>query len=326
MKMKAKLMSAGLACLSVIAGLAWAAPGTGQAAPGEFPEPVFITMKKSGTVQQFPSRSQWAGGPNMLYDALTPDGGTLLATSPSSNSVYLFDTATGRQKAVLAVGKAPKGVKISPDGKVAYVSNQGSASISVVDLAALKVVDTIAVGEGPHNARFTRDGRLAYVTLQGGAGLGVIDTAARKQVRVIPLPGITQPHNLDLSPDEKTAYVRDFVGHVAVVDLPGGSVRKVITVGAGHGGIDAAPNGRFVATSAIAADSITVIDTHTLETRTIRVGVGSHGIRASRDSRWLYVTVTAENRVVVIDTGTMRVVDHIPVGEFPFWIAVRGNP
>ena len=45
---------------------------------------------------------------------------------------------------------------------------------------------------------------LAYVTLQGGAGIAVIDTAARKMVKVIPVPGITGPHNLDLSADEKT--------------------------------------------------------------------------------------------------------------------------
>lgn len=297
-----------------------------RASAHEFPETVFITMKKSGTVESFPDEIQWAGGPNMLYNAITPDGKTLLATSPSGNTVYVFDTATGKQRAVIAVGKAPKGVKVTPDGGFAYVSNQGSANISVIDLDSLKVVDTIKVEDGPHNARFTRDGKRAYVTLQGGAGVGVIDTATRKQIRVIPVPGITGPHNLDLSQDEKTAYVRDFVHHVAVVDLDSGEVKKVIKVGNGHGGIDVTPDGRFVATAAIGADFISVIDTDTLTVKNITVGKGPHGIRASKDSRWLYVTVTGDNRVVIVDTRSMQVVKQIPVGKFPFWIAVNGNP
>lgn len=297
-----------------------------QASAREFPEPVYVSMKKSGTVEVFPSRKSWQGGPNMLYDAVTPDGKRLLVTSPSSGKVHVFDTRSGRQLAVLAVGKAPKGVKISPDGKWAYVSNQGSASLSVVDLDKLQVVGSIAVKEGPHNARFTRDGRLAYVTLQGGAGLGVVDTAKRRLVRVIPLPGITGPHNLDLSADEKTAFVRDFVQHVAVVDLESGQVRRVITVGKGHGGIDVTPDGRYAATAAIADDFVTLIDTRSLAVRRIPVGKGSHGIRASRDSRWLYVTLTAEDAVAVIDLETGKVVKKIPTARFPFWVAVVGNP
>lgn len=299
---------------------------TGRASALEFPETVFVTMKKGGTVETFPDEVHWDGGPNMLYNAVTPDRKYVLATSPSSNTVYVFSAASGRQQAVIPVGKAPKGVKIDPAGRFAYVSNEGSAELSVIDLARLVVVDTIKVEEGPHNVRFTKNGKLAYVTLQGGAGIGVVDTAARKQVRVIPVPGITGPHNIDLSADEKTAYVRDFVHHVAVVDLRSGEVKKVIKVGNGHGGIDVAPNGRYVATAAIGANSISVIDTDTLAVNNVEVGSGPHGIRASKDSRWIYATVTKDNVVAVIDAGSLQVVKKIAVGEFPFWVAVQGNP
>jgi len=299
---------------------------TDKASATEFPETTFITMKKSGTVETFPDEIIWQGGPNMLYDAVTPDGTKVLATSPSGNNVCVLDTRTGKQLAVIAVGKAPKGVKVSPDGRYAYVSNQGSATISVIDLQKLTVVDSIKVEAAPHNIRFTRDGRLAYVTLQGGAGLGVIDTRQRKMVRVIPLPGITGPHNLDLSPDEKTAYVRDFVHHVAVLDLEHARVRKVITVGNGHGGIDVSPNGRYIATTAIADHYVSLIDPESLKVTRIDVGGGSHGIRASRDSHWIYVTLTKENQVAVINTATLKVEKKIAVGKFPFWIAVQGNP
>jgi len=86
-------------------------------------------------------------------------------------------------------------------------------------------------------------------------------------IKVIAVPGITGPHNIDLSKDGKTAYVRDFVHHVAVLDLVNEKVNKVIKVGKGHGGIDVAPNGQFVATAAIADSVITIIDTKTSKAR-----------------------------------------------------------
>jgi len=262
----------------------------------------------------------------MLYNAVTPDGKRVLSTSPSNNTVYVFDATDGKQLAVIAVGKAPKGVKVTPDGMFAYVSNQGSANISVIELASLSVVDSIKVEEGPHNVRFTNDGQTAYVTLQGGAGIGVIDTKTRKMTRVIPVPGITGPHNLDLSADENTAFVRDFVHHVAVLDLVTGKVKKVIKVGNGHGGIDVAPNGKFVATAAIGDTVISVLDTETLSIKSIEVGNGPHGIRASKDSQWIYVTITKDNTVAVVNANTMKVEKKIAVGKFPFWVAVQGNP
>jgi YVTN family beta-propeller protein len=262
----------------------------------------------------------------MLYNAVTPDGKQVLSTSPSSNKLYVFDASNGKQLAIIAVGKAPKGVKVTPDGKFAYVSNQGSANISVIDLTSLSLVDSIKVEQGPHNVRFTANGHTAYVTLQGGAGIGVIDTKTRKMTRVIPVPGITGPHNLDLSSDENTAFVRDFVHHVAVLDLRSGKVKKVITVGNGHGGIDVAPNGEYVATAAIGDDIISIIDSKTLSVKNIKVGNGPHGIRASKDSQWIYVTVTKDNVVVVVNAKTLKVEKKIAVGKFPFWVAVQGNP
>ncbi len=292
----------------------------------DFPETVYISMKKSAAIETFPQQNTWQGGPNMLYTAITPDNKLLLSTSPSTNSLYVFNTSNGKQVAIIKTGKAPKGVKVTPDGQFAYVSNQGSGDLTVIKLATLKVIDTIKVKKGPHNVRFTNDGSLAYVTLQGGDGIAVIDTRTRKMIRVIAVPGITGPHNLDLSADEKTAFVRDFVHHVAVVDLASGRVKKVITVGNGHGGIDVFPNGKFAATAAIGDDYITVINTRTLEARNIKVGKGPHGIRASKDSRWIYVTLTRENAIAVINADTMTLKTKIASGQFPFWIAVNGNP
>lgn len=291
-----------------------------------FPEPVFVSLKQENGVVVFPGASFWKGGPTMLYTAITPDGKVLMVTSPKTGQVYAFDTEKREQIAVVATGKAPKGVKITPDGKEAWISNEAGNTISIVELSTYKVVGTIETEEMPHNVRFSNDGKIGYVTLQGGAGLGVIDTTKREVTKVIPIPGITGPHNLDLSGDGKTAYVRDTVNSVAVLDLETGAVKKIIRSGNGHAGIDVLPNGRYVVTGAIGDSFVTVIDPTTLKVvKQIPVGIGPHGVRASADSRWVYVTVTADNKVVVIDTKTLEVTKEYSVGQFPFWAAVRGN-
>jgi YVTN family beta-propeller protein len=96
-------------------------------------------------------------------------------------------------------------------------------------------------------------------------------------------------------------------------------------VGNGHGGIDVAPNGKYVATAAIGDNFISVIDTKDLSVKNVIVGNGPHGIRASKDSRWIYVTLTKDNAVAVINARTLTVEKKIAVGAFPFWVAVQGN-
>lgn len=296
-------------------------------ADGPFPAPLFVTLKESNQVVRYPGQSIWPGGPKMLYNAITPDEQTLVASSPEEGSLYIFDAKSGKQLGNIECGKDAKGVKISPDGRTAYVANEGAASVSVVDLAALKVVATIPVKEMPHNIRFRADGRIAYVTLQGGAGLGVIDTRLRKMTRVIPTPGIDTPHNLDLSRDEKRAFIRDTSSKVGVLDLNTGQMIKIIEVGNGHAGIDVTPDGRYAITGAIADEVVTVIDTDTLEVvKTVKVGFGPHGVRASRDNRWLYVAVTAADQVTVIDGRNFEIAQTFDVASFPFWLAVNGNP
>jgi len=292
-----------------------------------FPEDIYATLKDSGQIAKYSGQQIWQGKPVMLYNSVTPDAKRLVVSSPKLRSIFIFDTATGNILSQVKVGKASKGLKISPDGKQVYVANEGEASVSVVDLNSYKLITTIQTEDMPHNIRFSDDGKLAYVTLQGGAGLGVIDTNSHKVLKVIPIPGLIGPHNLDISADGKTAFVRDTSNTVAVLDLQTEKVKKTISVGQGHAGIDVIPNGKYVVTGAIADDIVTIIDAKTLDVvKKIKVGFGPHGVRASKDSRWIYTVVTADEKMVVIDTKTLEVVKEFSVASFPFWLAVNGNP
>jgi len=262
------------------------------------------------------------------YDALGPDGSRLLVSGFKTDNVYSIDTSTGKIQGSVPIGGVAQGVAISPDGRYGLAMAESIGLVAVIDLDKMELVKKIPVGRKPHNARFSADGKLAYVTLQGEGKIAVIDMDTLAKIRDIPTPGLDTPHNVDLSDDGRYLWVRDFIGHVGVLDLQNETMIKVLGVGKGHGGIDVVPGGKYVATGAIADSVVTVIDQSSREiVANVNVGTGPHGVRASKDGRWIYAAVTADNTVAVIDTRTLELARRIPLdGKFPFWIAVPGNP
>lgn len=292
------------------------------------PHPIYVAEQNSGTIGVFPSAQAWSGVEGAHYDALSPDGTKLLVSGFKTGNVYLLDTKSGKVEGSVPLGGSIQGVQITPDGRYGFAMAETEGTVAVIDLNPVKLVKKIPVGKTPHNAVFSRDGKLGYVTLQGEGKIAVIDMATLTKIRDIPTQGLETPHNLDLSDDGKFLWVRDFVGHVGIVDLKKGAVIKTFEVGKGHGGIDVVPGGKYVATGAIADSIVTIIDQAKRKiVANIKVGAGPHGVKASKDGRWIYASVTGENTVAVIDTRTLKLAEQIPVkGKFPFWIAVPGNP
>ncbi len=291
------------------------------------PDPVYVTLQNSEATQALPNEHAWPGAPGAHYDALSSDGNLLMVSSLKSNDVVTFDTHTGEVTARIDVGEPTQGIKISPDDSTAIVVQPKSGDAVFIDLQTLSVKKKIRAGDTPHNVRFSDDGKRAYITLQGDGGVAVIDMASLTKMRVINVPGLNQPHNLDISADGKRLWVRDFVGKVAIVQLSTDKVIKLIEVGKGHGGIDVIPHSHYVAAGAIADHVVSLIDANTLKVvKNVDVGPGPHGVRASKDGRWLYASVTGANAIAVIDMKSLKRVRMIPLeGKFPFWIEVRGN-
>ncbi|MCX7513401.1 YncE family protein [Frateuria hangzhouensis] len=314
-------------CTLAAAGCLGATAARAAESHERFPEPVYVTLQSSDAVERMPSDAAWDALPGAHYDAISADGRRMLVSSKDRPEAYLLDPRNGRKLATLPVGPTPQGVAISPDGRWGLAVSAGQGTVAVIDMAGQRVARSIAVGKVPHNARFSADGKLAYVTLQGAGGVAVLDMASLAKVDAFPVPGIHGPHNLDLSADGRTLWVRDLVGKVAAVDLASRKVLAVIPVGLGHGGIDVIPGGRYVFAGAIADHVVDVIDPATFKVvKRIEVGQGPHGVRASRDGRWVYVGVTGTDKLAVIDTRTLEVTRQLAThGRLPFWLAVPGN-
>lgn len=291
-------------------------------------DPLYVAVQNSGIVKVLPSKQAWPGVAGAHYNALNTDATRLMVSGFKTGMVYVMDTADGKVLASIPIGEVAQGVKISPDGRYGLAVAPSQGIVAVVDLKTLELVKKIPVGKEPHNIIFSADGKRAYVTLQGAGAIAVVDMQTLEKQHEIPTPGLETPHNIDISADGQRLWLRDFTGNVGVLDLASEKIIKILKVASGHGGIDAVPGGRYVATGAISSSVVTVIDPDSLTiVKSVEVGTGPHGVRASLDGKFIYASVTADNHIAVIDAQSLQVVRREPVeGKFPFWIAVPGNP
>ena len=80
---------------------------------------------------------------------LTPDEKELWVTSCGTDSVYVFDTASGKITGKADVGRGPNWVTFSPDGKYCCVSNVLGDDVSIVDVAKRQEAARVKVGKQP---------------------------------------------------------------------------------------------------------------------------------------------------------------------------------
>ena len=90
----------------------------------------------------------------------TAEGGVLLVTNKSGNTLSIIDPATGQELKRLDTGPSPHEVAVTPDGRLAFVANYGANSLTVVDVPEQTVVGLVDLGEHsrPHGLVVSKDG------------------------------------------------------------------------------------------------------------------------------------------------------------------------
>jgi DNA-binding beta-propeller fold protein YncE len=138
----------------------------------------------------------------LVQFAVSPDGGTLVASTELTGLLLVFDLSTPdepRQVNSVALGPMAFDPIFTPDGSTVWVPVKGTNEVVVLDVSTWSVVERIR-HEGlkqPHAIAFSADGRTAFVSnnntmdhmadhaahagMEGGAGaLVVIDVATRR--------------------------------------------------------------------------------------------------------------------------------------------------
>jgi YVTN family beta-propeller protein len=252
--------------------------------------------------------------------------------SPALGSVLVVDTATTQILATIKVGMMPSALAISPNGQRVCVTNSKSGTVSVIDTAADNMIASVKVGNNPRGVAVTPDGRHVYVA-NGGVEdsdfmprrdtMTVIDTGTDEVIATVQVRG--HPYQVAVSPDGKWVYVSsgcacnqevnviDTGSNQVVATLPFRMTKYTFPFGLTTG---AGGNRLFVST-ANSGNTLHVLDTATLQAKSVKLPDTLTQMALSPDGARLYLTHAHSRTVSALDTRTHELKTVLKLADSP---------
>jgi YVTN family beta-propeller protein len=248
--------------------------------------------------------------------------GTVVAVNQQSDSVTLIDLKTMEAYRHVPVVGGPHEAAVSPDGRSVLVTNynkQGVGQQKTLSLLALPSGDTIKtidLGEyrAPHDVRWADPSRVV-VTSEANQALLLVNVTSGAIERVFKTDaGVS--HMLALSTDRTRLYcsnMRD--GSVSAFDFKTGAKIKDVKTGKECEGVGVTPDGRWVWAGNRAEDTISIIDTQTLEvTKRIQSPGFPYRVQFTPNGRFALIPHAQASALVVADVASQAIVKSIPLG------------
>src|SRR5262245_30999813 len=248
--------------------------------------------------------------------------GTVIAVNQQSDSVTLIDLKTMEAYRHVPVVGGPHEAAASPDGRTVIVTNYNKAGVgpqktlSVLALPSGDTVKTIDLGEyrAPHDVRWV-DPTHVVVTSEANQALLVVNVTSGAVERVFKTDaGVS--HMLALSTDRTRLYcsnLRD--GTVSAFDFKTGNKIADVKTGNESEGVGVTPDGRWVWTGNRAEDTISIIDTQTLQ---VAKRISSPGfpyrVQFTPDGKYALLPHAKASSLVVGDVATQTLVKSIKLG------------
>ncbi len=187
---------------------------------------------------------------------------------------------------------SPCDVDLSKSGKTIYVTAHTGKQILTFDVQARRITNSVDLPAEPTGLVQSRDEKEFYVS--GGGHDGRIWVLSEGKVIREIKTGHTPMQPL-LSPDEQTVYVCNrFNNDVSIIDTESGETRSRVRVLREPVAADLTPDGKYLyvanhlpdgaADADYVAAKISVIDTTTLDVKTIRLVNGAEGLRGLKIS------------------------------------------
>ncbi len=243
---------------------------------------------------------------------------TLIVLNKSEANISLIRPATGEVVATLPVGEGPHEAATSPDGRTVVVCNYGArtpgSTLSIIDLPGKKVEATIDLVEyhRPHGIQYLPDGNHVVVTVEAEKKLLIVDVPGRKVAAAIDTDQDIS-HMVALSMDCKRAFVANIrSGSATVIDLESRQRIRNIETGAGAEGVAVCPVRPEVWVSNRAADTVTILDTETLD-KIGEVPCAAFPIRVTftPDGKTALVSCARSGEVVIFDAAERKEVRRV---------------
>lgn len=220
--------------------------------------------------------------------ALHPNDRHLYIANEDDALATIVDTETNAVLAQIDVGVEPEGMAVSPNGKVAVNTSETTNMVHWINTETMALFDNTLVDQRPRHAEFSKDSGTLWVSSEIGGTVAIIDVESRQITRKIgfKIPGIhadkIQPVGIRLSDDGKYAFV---------------------ALGP--------------------ANHVAVVDAKSHEILDyILVGRRVWHMAFNKDQSLLLTTNGISGDVSVIDVKRLKAVKSIPVGRYPWGVAI----
>ncbi len=248
--------------------------------------------------------------------------GTVVAVNQQSDTVTLIDLKSMTAYRHVAVVGGPHEAAVSPDGRSVVVTNynkQGAGqqkTLSVLALPSGDTIKTIDLGEyrAPHDVRWV-DASRVVVTSEANQALLLVNVSSGAIEKVFKTDaGVS--HMLALSTDRTRLYssnMRD--GSVSAFDFQTGQKIKDVKTGKECEGVGVTPDGRWVWAGNRAEDTISIIDTRSLEVVKRLTSAGfPYRVQFTPDGTRALIPHANASSLVVADVKTQTIAKSIPLG------------
>lgn len=214
----------------------------------------------------------------------------MYVSDETGSSVVVIDGRSGEVVQRIAVGKRPRGLRLSHDGTRLLVALSGSP----------------IGGPGVDESKLPPADRTAD-------GIGVVDVASGKVIRKY--QSGQDPESFAMSPDGRTLYVsNEDAAEMSVLDLERGTIAQRVKVGEEPEGVTVRPDGRVVYVSCEATNEVVAVETATFKV-VARIQSGPRPRSTEFDRAGTAGFITNENgaTVTVFDPATHRVTATIRI-------------
>jgi DNA-binding beta-propeller fold protein YncE len=257
--------------------------------------------------------------------AVNPDHltGTVLVVNQASDTVTLIDLASMEAYMHVAVVGGPHEVAVSPGGKRAIVTNyykrggEPQKTLSLISLPDGATIRTIDLGEfsTPHDVQWVNDTHVVC-TAEANQALLLVNVENGEVERVF-VTGKGGSHMLSLSTDQARLYSSNMSGggSVSVFDFESGEKIRDIDTGEECEGVGVTPDGRWVWAGNRAEDTVSIIDTGSLQlVKTLESPGFPYRVEFTPNGKYALVPHARSGTLMVGDVDAQSVIRHIPLG------------
>lgn len=270
----------------------------------------------------------------------------LYVSNEDGQSVTVLDADSGAVVETIAIGKRPRGLKLSADGSRLFVAVSGlpkcppsvpdeecaklerdlkADGIAVVDTATHKVVQVLHAGSDPEQFALSRDGKRLFVANEDAATMTVVDVASGAIVARVPVG--REPEGVAVTPDGRYVLItNESDNSVSIIDTGTLKIVQSVQVGKRPRDIAFTPDGRTAYVSGefdASVYSMTVPQGAPVErVLELRKEARPMGIVLDANRKRLYVSTGRGGSVAIIDSTSHKLVAEVQVGTRPWGIAL----